>query len=83
MTTMEQTVCNGPENKLLARLERRPRLLDRHEAAHPMTVERVLAALDAVGPSEAGDVIHSLLWKKVQADHLAASLSDAMNEPQN
>jgi len=80
MPTMEQAVCDGPENKLLARLETRERLLNRHEAAHPATVERVLAALDAVGPSESGDVIHSLLWKKVQSDHLAANLSDAVNE---
>lgn len=79
MTTMEQAVCDGPENQLLARVKVRVRLLNSHEAAHPVTVERVLAALDAVGPSEAGDVIQSLLWKKVQSDHLAASLSDEIN----
>jgi hypothetical protein len=80
MATLEQAVCDGSENKLLAQLEKRSRLLNRHEAAHPMTVERVLAALDAIGPSEAGDVIQSLLWAKVKSDHLAAALSDQMAE---
>ena len=83
MKTMESVVCSGADNALLGRLEKRARILGKYVAAHPMTVERVLAELDATGPSEAGDVIQSLLWEKVQADHLSACLSDQMRETPN
>ena len=51
-----------PEKQLLRDLQDRLRLLDRDVACEASTVRRVLAELDAKGPSEAGDVIHSLLW---------------------
>lgn len=78
--TMEAIVCDGADNALLGRLIGRKRLLGKYEAAYPVTVERVLAALDVIAPSEAGDVIHSLLWRMVTADHLSASLSDMLSE---
>lgn len=77
---LDKLVCEGPRNKLLGKLTERSRLLGKYEAAHPATVERVLAALDAVGPSEAGDVIQSLLWELVTTEQLAAQLSEMLAE---
>lgn len=75
---MELVVCNGPNNALLAKLVDRARLLGKYTAAHPVTVERVLADLDRLGPSESGDVIHSLLWAAVEAQHRAAVMADML-----
>ena len=80
MVTMESVVCGGAENALLARLTSRTRILGKYVAAHPVTVERVLRALDVSGPSEAGDVIHSLLWACVEAQHRAAVMADMLAE---
>lgn len=60
-----------PDSELLNALQDRPRMLGRDEAHHPATVQRVLGALDASGPSEAGDVIHSLLWRCAILDNRA------------
>lgn len=58
---------------LLVHLDKqnRPRILDRDDACEASEVARVLASLDALGPSEAGDVIHSLLWRAALAENRA------------
>lgn len=50
------------DSALLNQLQSRARILDRDQAYHPTTVCQVLTTLDSTGPSEAGDVIHSLFW---------------------
>lgn len=63
---------------LLVDVQDRTRQLDRDVALHHTVVRRVLAELDAQGPSEAGDVIHSLLWHSVllnkRADRFAQEI---------
>lgn len=76
----ELSVVDGPYNKLLGDLARRKMILRRHESSHPVTIARVMAALDADGPSEAGDVIHGLLYAMVNAEHRAAVMSDCLGE---
>lgn len=76
----ERSVVDGPYNKLLGDLLRREMILRRHESSHPVTIARVIAALDANGPSEAGDVIHGLLYAMVNAEHRAAVMADLLGE---
>jgi hypothetical protein len=67
-----------PYNALLRDYEHRSRLLGRDVAHHPRTIRRVLDALDASGPTEAGDVIQSLVWRlvlaKLRADRFVKEL---------
>jgi hypothetical protein len=61
-----------PARGLLTDLVSRPRILDRDDAHHHTTLRRVLATLDSAGPNEAGDCIHSLLWRLILAEQRAA-----------
>lgn len=49
--------------ELVTKLANRPRITDRDLALEPEFLERILAQLDQSGPSEIGDVIHSLIWR--------------------
>ena len=49
-------------NDVLRDFSNRERTVGRDRAAHPGFVAKVLADLDAVGPSVAGDVIQSLVF---------------------
>lgn len=60
---MTDPIVSNTINELLTEIKERTRIIDRDVAHHPDTVRRVLSGLDAAGPSEAGDVIHSLLWR--------------------
>lgn len=50
-------------NQLLHEWQDRPRLLGRDTGHHPQTLRRVVAELDAGGPSEAADCIQSLVFE--------------------
>jgi len=56
---------------LLTEIVNRPRILDRDSALEPDVIRTVLAALDAEGPSQVGDVLHSLLWRAQLLDNRA------------
>jgi len=77
---LELIACAGAHNRLLAEISERSRLLGRDVASHPKTVRRVLADLDSKGPSEAGDVIHSLLFELALAQVRAARFADELPE---
>jgi hypothetical protein len=66
------SVNADPHGDLLRDLVDRPRILDRDVAHHHTSVRRILAALDAAGPTEAGDCIHSLFWRMILAEQRAA-----------
>ena len=59
-------------NELLREWEHRDRLLGQQEASHPLTLQRVMSDLDAIGQSKAGDCIQSLVlqlqleWDRAQ-----------------
>ena len=53
-------------------------LLGRDVAHHPKTIRRVLEELDSTGPTEAGDVIHSLVWRLVLEERRAARFADEL-----
>jgi hypothetical protein len=70
-------------SELLKQFESRARLLDRDAAYHPSTVRSALEALDKVGPSEIGDIIHSLFWHATLVERRAHRFSQAILELHN
>lgn len=85
MKTSTATIAEKPVSlitDMLANLNERPRILDRDEAHHLTTVHRVLAELDVKGPSEAGDVIHSLLWRCAIVDGRARRFANELKKSQ-
>ena len=79
-TGWPDTLVGRPYNAILRENEHRQRLLGCDEAHHPATIRRVLAELDANGPSEAGDVVQSLVWWVVLADQRAARFVDELRD---
>lgn len=80
-------VRESPYNALLREWQRRPRTMGRDVASHPITIRRIMETLDANGPSEAGDCIHSLVFELQIAMNRAQRFADelmkyksAMNE---
>lgn len=65
--------------ELVAQLSDRPRKTDRDLALDPDFISRTLAELDKSGPSEIGDVIHSLVWRsnllEARANRFAKEIS--------
>ena len=59
----DDTKIESPYNALLRQWQFRNRLTPRDVASHPQTLGRVMAEIDQVGPSEAGDCIQSLVFE--------------------
>lgn len=64
-------------NRLLLDWRGRQRVLAAGEAAWPMHLRRIVAALDASGPSEAADCIHSLVFELTLARQIAVDVGRA------
>lgn len=58
-----QLDSESPYNALLREWQHRQRTIGRDVGHHPRTLLRVMGALDAIGPSEAGDCIQSLVFE--------------------
>ena len=68
----------SPYNALLREWRGRVRTTGRDVASHPQTLRRVMAALDAGGPSEAGDCIQSLVFELEIARNRAQRFADEL-----
>ena len=64
---------------LVNQLQNRVRLIGRDEALELSKVEDALAALDALGPSEIGDIVHSLLWRTTLLEDRASRYEIQLN----
>jgi len=59
----EPLVSESAYNKLLREWQPRKRMIPRDIASHPITLRKVMAELDALGQSKAGDCIQSLVFE--------------------
>jgi len=73
---IEPNVSESPHNALLREWQHRVRTMGRDVAHHPKTLRSVMADLDAIGPSEAGDCIQSLVFELQIARSRAQRFAD-------
>jgi len=68
-----------PYQTLLRDWQRRPRMMGRDQASHPLTLRMVMEELDKQGRSEAGDCIQSLVFELHMAKNRNERLSEEIN----
>lgn len=68
----------SPHSALLREWQHRERTMGRDVAHHPQTLRRVMADLDALGPSESGDCIQSLVFELEIARNRAKRFADEL-----